>query len=264
MRGFAAYVVVFILSLGGIDVSANPITIIAHRGASYAAPENTMASFELGWNWADGIELDIQRSKDGRAMVIHDADTARVSDKDYSIPSTDSAVLRTVDVGSHKDKKFAGEKIPFVEEVLAAQPKDRIIFIEIKCGQDVLPVLCDAIKSSGKQDIVHIIGFDIDVITAFKKIIPTIPVYWLCSKPQYDSAAIIKLVKEHCLDGVDLGFKAVDKPLVDAIRSAGLKTYVWTVDNPLEMKRMIDAGVNGITTNRPDVANNVLRHYKTQ
>ncbi|MEN6356851.1 MAG: glycerophosphodiester phosphodiesterase family protein [Armatimonadota bacterium] len=247
-------------------MSARTIQIIAHRGASYTAPENTLASFELGWKWADGVELDIQRSKDGKAMVIHDADTNRVSDKILSIPGTDSATLRTVDVGSYKDKKYAGEKIPFIEEVLAAQPKDRILFIEIKCGQDILPLLCDAIKTSGKQEVVRIIGFDINVITAFKKMMPTVPVYWLDAtnkaNPTYDSAAIIKTVKDHGLDGVDLEMTAVDKPLVDAMRSAGLKTYVWTVDDPLDMKRIIDAGVDGITTNRADVLNNVFRHTK--
>lgn len=247
-------------------MSADSIEIIAHRGASYAAPENTMAAFELGWKQADGIELDIQRSKDGRAMVIHDADTNRVSDKDFSISGTDSSMLRTVDIGSSKDKKYAGEKIPVIEEVLAAQPNDRILFMEIKCDQDILPLLCDAIKTSGKQEVVRVIGFDINVITAFKKMMPTVSVYWLDAtnkaNPTYDSAAIIKTVKDHGLDGVDLEMTAVDKPLVDAMRSAGLKAYVWTVDNPLDMKRLIDAGVDGITTNRPDVARSILKGCK--
>lgn len=268
MYRFTIYAVALILSLGGSSLSAHTIQIIAHRGASNTAPENTMSSFELGWKWADGVELDIQRSKDGKAMVIHDADTNRVSDKNYAIPGTDSATLRTVDVGSFKDQKYAGEKIPFIEEVLAAQPKDRILLIEIKCGQDILPLLCDAIKSSGKQDVVRIIGFDINVITAFKKMMPTVPVYWLNAtnkaNPTYDAAGIIKTVKDHGLDGADLEMTAVDKPLVDAMKAAGLTTVVWTVDDPLDMKRVIDAGVDGITTNRPDVANNVFRHYKGQ
>jgi glycerophosphoryl diester phosphodiesterase len=244
-------------------VSLNSIEIIAHRGASFVAPENTMASFALGWQWADGVELDIQSSKDGRAMVIHDPDTGRVSDRNLLISDTDSSILRTVDVGSHKDRKFAGEKIPFLEEVLAAQPMDRTLLIEIKCGRDILPLLCDTIKSGGKQDVISIIGFDIDVITAFKRMMTAIPVYWLNrtdkANPTYNSADIIRLVTDHGLDGVDLEASAVDRPLVDAMRSAGLKTYVWTVDDPIDMKRIIDVGADGITTNRPDLARDIFK-----
>jgi len=101
--------------------------IIAHRGASYLAPENTLASVKLGFEQgADAVEVDIHLSKDKRLMVNHDKDTRRTAKgRNYLIKETDSKVLRVLDVGVWKDDKYKGEKMPFLDEVLLEVPLEK-------------------------------------------------------------------------------------------------------------------------------------------
>lgn len=234
---------------------ANATEIIAHRGASYEAPENTLASFKLAWQKkADAIELDIYLSKDGKVMVSHDGTLGRMTGKDISIKDSTSEEIRALDAGSIKGKQFAGERIPFLEEVLKTIPRGREAFIEIKCGTEVLPALQKIIKESRKEKQLRIIGFDLNTIAAFKKLMPNIPVFWLQSKGKaatYSSRFIVD-VKSHGIDGLDLLYDGVNKEYVDAVKAAGLKLYTWTVDDPNEAKRLASLGVDGITTNRPD------------
>lgn len=234
---------------------ANTTKIIGHRGASYEAPENTLASFRLAWQKkADAIELDIHMSKDGKLMVSHDGSTGRMTGKDLVIKDSTAEELRALDAGSIKGKQYAGERIPYLEEVLKELPRGCGAFIEIKCGKEALPALQKAIKDSRKERQISIIGFDLDTISAFKVLMPKIPVFWLQSKGNAAnySPQFIESVKQHGIDGLDLLYDGVNKEYVDAIRAAGLKIYTWTVDDPTEAKRLADLKVDGITTNRPD------------
>jgi glycerophosphoryl diester phosphodiesterase len=109
--------------------------IIAHRGASHDAPENTLASFKLAWEQkADGIEGDFYLTKDGKIVCIHDKTTKRTSGQkvELDVAASTLAELRKVDVGAWKDPKYAGEKMPTLEEVLAIVPAGKVFFIEIK------------------------------------------------------------------------------------------------------------------------------------
>ena len=236
--------------------SASATEIIAHRGASFYAPENTLASFKLAWQMkADAAELDIHLSKDGKIFVIHDASTARTTGKDLSIKDSNSSEIRALDAGSYKGKEFENERIPYLEEALATIPRGRRMFVEIKCGQEVLPALQNAIKASRKERQIRIIGFDLDTIAAFKKLMQKIPVYWLQSKGNTDSynMQLIESARSRGIDGLDLNNTGLDKEFADAAKAAGLKLYVWTVDDPVEAKRLVSLGVDGITTNRPDL-----------
>ncbi|MDA3818126.1 MAG: glycerophosphodiester phosphodiesterase family protein, partial [Prolixibacteraceae bacterium] len=119
-------------------------TFIAHRGASYLAPENTLASAKLAWELGvDAVEVDVYLSADNRVMVIHDKTTKRTSGDgtNYKVAKTNSDVLRTIDVGSYKSEKYSGEKIPFIEEIIETVPDKKTLVIEIKYGAEVLPVL---------------------------------------------------------------------------------------------------------------------------
>src|SRR5262245_4724666 len=101
-------------------LSAAPkVEIVAHRGASYDAPENTLASLKLAWEQkADASEFDVFLSKDGKIVVIHDADTKRTAGVDKKVVSQTLDELRALDVGSWKNAKFKGEKIPTLDEML--------------------------------------------------------------------------------------------------------------------------------------------------
>src|SRR5689334_354029 len=107
--------------------------VVAHRGASHEAPENTLAAFRLAWEQgADAIEGDFYLTRDREIVCIHDDNTKRTSGEDLSVAASTLAQLRRLDVGRWKDPKWKGERIPTLTEVLATIPAGKRIFIEIK------------------------------------------------------------------------------------------------------------------------------------
>ncbi len=129
----------FCLALCATSGCRGPVEIIAHRGASYDAPENTLAAVRLGWERQADVEVDVYLSKDNRMVVIHDASTKRTArGVDLKVKETDAEELRKLDVGSFKDQKFAGERIPFLAEVIETVPPAQKLYIEIKCGKECI------------------------------------------------------------------------------------------------------------------------------
>jgi glycerophosphoryl diester phosphodiesterase len=244
------------------------VEIIAHRGASYDAPENTVASFKLGWKQnADADELDIWLSKDGKVVVFHDNNTKRIAGVDQLLANQTFAELRALDAGLWKGESWKGEKIPTLEEALATQRAGKRMFIEIKCGPEILPELERILHESGKKPAeLVIIGFGYDTMKAAKARFPQIPVFWLVS-PDKESrgrapavAELVTQAKSAGLDGLDLNFKfAIDAAFVSQVKDAGLKLYVWTVDDAKVAGKLAALGVDGITTNRPQWLREQLR-----
>ena len=247
MKG-VLFIVAMMLGLN----SMAQITYIAHRGASFLAPENTLAAAKLAWELgADAVEIDVHRSKDGRVMVCHDYTTKRVAGKNLRIKYANSDELRQLEVGSWKDQKFAGEKMPFVEEVLETLPPGKRLFIEIKCGSKILPALKKALDGSGKASQVVFIAFGWHTIINTKRTFPQNACYWLSENRKKAERRLDKLANYH-LDGLDLDHQLVDAALMRRAKEAGMELLVWTVDDPQEARRLLDLGVLEITTNRPD------------
>ena len=157
-------ILVLIVSFAGIVGCNSSVEIIAHRGASYLAPENTRASVVLAWEKDADVEIDVHLTRDKRIVVVHDATVKSAAGGDMRISDTDSRELRELDVGSHKGSQFAGEPIPFLEEILQTIPPSRRLFVEIKCGPEILPYLQQALEDSGKIPQIAIIGFDLENI----------------------------------------------------------------------------------------------------
>ena len=242
---------------------ANAVEIVGHRGASYDAPENTLSSFRLGYQQkADADELDIYLSKDGKIIVLHDASTARTGGVTNKVATQTLEEIRKVNVGDWGKWKGKGfdEKVPTLEEVLALIPDGRHLFIEIKCGPEVLPELEQTLKRAGKKpEQTVLIGFGYETVKAAKEKLPNLQVYWLAgpegkglAKKYKPVDELIKKAKAANLDGLDLeqGFP-IDAAFVKKVHDAGLKLYTWTVDDPAVAKAETAAGVDGITTNRP-------------
>jgi len=228
-------------------------TIIAHRGSSFAAPENTVAAAKLAWEQnADAVELDIHLSKDNQIMVMHDSNTKRTTGQSYPISETHSDILRTLDAGSWKNDQYKGEKIPFLEEMIATVPSAKKMVIEIKCGIEVLPALQQVVKRCGKNDQLIFIAFDWETILATKQLFPSNACYWLSSSASEVSVKIGEAAQKG-LDGINLNNKIVDQETVKKVKELGLEILSWTIDDPEEAKRLIQLGVTGITTNRPDL-----------
>lgn len=251
------------------ETDVGKIEWIAHRGASYDAPENTLSAVNLAWkHGVDAVEFDIHLTGDNRLIAFHDFDTLRVTGgeegggrkliiKDETVES-----LQKLDVGKWKDAKFAGEKAPTLEDVLATAPKDssRRFFIEIKVGPECADAFEETIKKvSLPMEQTAMISFKLDTCREIKKRLPDMKVYYLHSmKPDKETGEVISIeelistAKAANLDGLDLSYKGpIDAELVKKVHEAGLEIYAWTVDEPADARRMIAAGVDGITTNRP-------------
>jgi glycerophosphoryl diester phosphodiesterase len=231
----------------------NPSTmIIAHRGASHDAPENTLASVNLAWErGADAAEVDVHLSKDKRIMVIHDADTKRTTGDKMVISESLSPALRSLDASYGMDQ-FRGERIPFLEEVIATIPDGRVLFIEVKTDTVIIPYLSALLHDFPEKSKIRVISFDFDVCAMMKREIPVIPVYWLhyTLSGSYKSEWI-RRASEAGLDGLNFKYIGISKDYVEAVHRSGMKMFTWTVDEPEDAARLIESGIDGITSNRP-------------
>lgn len=242
-----------ILMLMSVITECQSTIIIAHRGASYDAPENTLASVNLAWEKdADAVEIDVHLSKDNRIMVIHDEDTKRTAGRKLVIRESLSNDLRNLEVGSYKDPKYTGERIPFLEEVIRTVPGGKMLFIEVKSDTSILPFLAKEIQSSYKKDQLNIISFDFEVVAGIKQLLPGIPAYWLHSSVTGGyKTRFIEEARKANLDGLNFHYEGITEAYVAAVHEAGMKIFSWTVDDPEKTRRLIRIGIDGITTNRP-------------
>ena len=227
------------------------VSIIAHRGASYLAPENTIASAKLAWkHGADAVECDIWLSKDNKIIVSHDGNTKSTTGHDHKISETNSDVLRKLDAGSWKDPKYKGQKLPFLHELIKTVPAGKEIVIEIKCGPEVLPLLKETIAGYAAKRKFTFICFDLPTITATREAFPQYPCYWLCDNPSLLEENFHK-VKEAGLQGFSLNYRLITREIVDRASEMNLEVFAWTVNDRDEAHRLISLGVMGITTDRP-------------
>ncbi len=229
-------------------------TFIAHRGASFIAPENTIASAKLAWELgADAVECDIHLSKDNRIMVIHDKDTKRTCSgkKNLEIADAPSTLLRDLDAGIWKDEKYKGEKIPFLTEIVETVPAGKTLVIEVKCGIEVIPPLVRMMEKCNKKEQIVFIAFDWKTMVEVKKTFPENKCYWLSSSKNGLHKKIVEAA-ENGLDGVNLHYSVIDEEIVRIAKENKLEVLSWTVDDPAEAKRLTELGVTKITTNRPD------------
>src|SRR5262245_57354057 len=126
----------------------DPVEIIAHRGSSFLAPENTRGAMELAWQeGADAIEGDFRLTRDGQIVCIHDASLKRTTGVDRRVEKCDLAELQSFDAGSWKGPQFAGERIPTLTEILATVPDGKRIYVEVKCGPEIVEPLYDVVNS---------------------------------------------------------------------------------------------------------------------
>jgi glycerophosphoryl diester phosphodiesterase len=237
------------------------VEIIAHRGASFDAPENTLSSMKLAWEQkADAVELDVWLSKDGEVIVFHDSDTKRFEATPRKISTLTWRETQVLDVGSWKGAQFKNERIPTLDSILATIPPGKRAVIEIKCGPEVVPELQRVVRASGRPDKDFVvISFNFDALNASKKAFPNVPHLFLHdykqdtkTKKYPELKPLIARARAAGFDGLNLQFRwPIDRAFVDEVKAAGLKMYVWTVNDAAVAARLAEAGVDGITTDRP-------------
>lgn len=249
------------LMLPLFTLGASALEIIAHRGASHDAPENTLAAFRLGWEQgADAAELDIFLTRDGRIAVLHDATTRRTTGVDLRVADATLAQVQALDAGSKKGAPWTGERVPALEEVLAGLPAGKRLLIEIKCGPEVLPALERAMAASGHAaEALVLIGFDYVTMQAARQRFPRAPIYWLAryradkkTGAMPDIETLIAQAVAARFDGLNLDHKfPMNAAFVAQVRAAGLKLSAWTVNDAAIARRLAAAGIDGLTTDRP-------------
>ncbi|MHB8951571.1 MAG: glycerophosphodiester phosphodiesterase [Pirellulaceae bacterium] len=237
--------------------------IVAHRGASEEAPENTLAAFRLAWELgADAIEGDFYLTRDGHMVAIHDETTQRTAGVDLRVADATLAQLQALDVGTWKADRFRGERIPTLEQVLALVPLGKKIFVEIKCTAEVVPKLHTILRESCVPlDQIVVISFHEVVITQCKQQMPQVPAYWLTGYTQQESTGtwspsreeVLRILQRSGADGLDTegNRQVVDRAFVEQLRARGLGFHVWTLDDPADARYFQHLGVDSITTNRP-------------
>lgn len=244
------------------------LEIIAHRGYSAIAPENTVAAFKLAWEkGSDACELDLYLTADNQIVLFHDADTKRTTGIEGKVIEKTLTELQKLDAGLWKGEMWKGEPVPSLAQALATLPEGKQrFFLEIKDSARVIPVLARELEGwKERADQLCIIAFDRKVAQEAKKAMPWIAVYRLSSgetkdKTPVDLTQLILDTKADGLDGLDLGLKFNWTPeLVEQVRAAGLKLYAWTINTPEDARRLAALGLDGITTDDPVMLRESLR-----
>ena len=235
--------------------------IVAHRGASRDALENSIAAFELAWQQgADAIEGDFLMTKDGHIVCFHDRDTKRLTGIEQVVDQSTLAELRELDIGRKRGEVFKGTRIPTLEEVLATIPAGKKIYIEIKCGHEIIPPLLDTLAASGlRADQVVVICFKESILRALKAKAPEYAVSWLCSFKKEESGEIPPTL-DHVLatlerikaNGLSSDMR-IPQAVVETVREHGYAWHVWTVNDVAQAKRAQQLGAASITTDIPNV-----------
>lgn len=238
--------------------------IVAHRGASADAPENTLAAFRAAWALGvEAVELDVRVSRDGVVVVIHDETTARVAGVDRPVAAQTLAELRALDVGAWRGPAFAGERIPTLAEELALVPAGATLFVELKTTAADAPAVAAAIRAApplapGAQ--VAWQSFDADALAALAAAHAG-PTYWTLGAPRDDAdrivpypPAVLAATAARGFTGLALDARAVTPALLADARAAGVAIDVWTVNDAAALAAWLATDARFIETDRPDLA----------
>ncbi len=231
---------------------------IAHRGASGHAPENTLAAFKLAVEMgAQFIETDLQLTRDGRIVAMHDATVNRTTNGRGRVGKMSFAEVRGLDAGawylSDDGRSFKGERVPTLDEILQfAVDADVPFYLELKSseGWGMELLMAGALKKTGEISRAVVISFDPNVLLAMRRAAPMAMTGLLVERPtQQTVEQAIEIGARQLLPNG----KSLTAELVTAAKGQGLGVVAWTVDEPEEMRRLAALGVDGIITNYPDV-----------
>lgn len=236
-------------------------TLIAHRGESHDAPENTLPAYRTAVERGFGFECDIYRSADGRLFTFHDRDLKRTTAGANTNRCVDvdwEGTVSKVNVGGWgkwKGSRFDPTRPALFSEVLALARDGREIYVEVK-GNDPswVPTIADELR---KAKNVHpgnvlFISFGDRVCAALKRALPDYRVYFLTTAKTFTAEKLVAKLASMGVDGVDISFDPaiIDRAYVKTVKAAGYSFHVWTVDDPKTAKEAFARGAETVTTNR--------------
>jgi glycerophosphoryl diester phosphodiesterase len=242
------------------QMKKSKLLIIAHRGASGYAPENTLAAFKKAIELkADYIELDVQLTKDGELVIIHDSNVARTTNGTGEVCELTYEEIRKLDAGKWFHMKFSEQRIPTLQEVITVCSGKIGLLIEIK-NPNLYPSIAEKLALELKKnnldapqnDEVIVQSFDFELLKTFNKFAPNIPL-GLLVKYRVQGISNIQLKEWSSLVNYLNPNKAlVTKRFIRRIHSNKLKVFPYTVRDKKSIKRLIDSKVDGIVTDYPD------------
>ena len=240
--------------------------VIAHRGASAYFPENTMPAFEAALTMnAEMIELDVLLSKDGVPVVIHDAKLNRLTDRRGFVRDHTLAELKELDAGAWFDSKFAGTRIPTLEEVLQFAQDSIALNIEIKTGAvtderdgGIEEKSLELVQKYGMRDHILFSSFDYRAVEHLKQLQPDIPVALLYDRRQSTGRSPSELISDYNADAFNCSYRQLTKVRQEDLKAHHIPTFIYTVNQPGRMKTLIEKGITGLITNKPDVLREVV------
>jgi glycerophosphoryl diester phosphodiesterase len=231
------------------------VEIMAHRGASDAAPENTMAAVKKAIeDGADWVEIDVQETADGEVVVFHDSDFMKLAGVNLKIWDATMADLKDIDVGSRFSPEFREERVPTLAQVLQ-ECQGRIgVNIELKYyghDQDLERRVVEIVETGGMTNSVICMSLKLDAVKKIKSLRPTWRAGLLMSVAAGDLASINA-------DFLAVNASFVDRRFVRQAHAINKQVFVWTVNDAVSMSTMIGRGVDGLITDRPALARSVL------
>ncbi len=245
------------VSLGRLnaDPAVDHALVMAHRGSSFAAPENSVSAINQAIvDGADWVEIDVQETSDGEIVVIHDSDLMKLANFSKKIWESTLAELQAVDIGGRWGQAFMGERVPTLREVLRAA-RDRVnVLIELKYyghEKQLEQRVIDIVEQEGMIHQVMFMSLKPSGITRLRQLRPS----WKCG--------ILLSVSIGSLEQLDVDFLAINarfatRKLIRRIHRSGRDVFAWTVDEPTMISSLMNRDIDGIITNRPDIARQVL------
>jgi glycerophosphoryl diester phosphodiesterase len=240
--------------LQGMQVQ-DEVKVIAHRGAAGAAPENTLASIRrANADGTDWVEIDVQETADGEVVVIHDSDFMKLAGNPLKVWEGTLAQIQDIDIGSWFAPEYSGERVPTLREVLAEVAGQSRLVIELKYyghDQRLEQRVVDIVEQAGMVDDVAIMSLKYEGVQKIRKLRPDWTIGLLAVK------ALGNLTR------LDVDFLAVNTGMatpgfVRRAQDSGKRVWVWTVNDAVTISRVMSLGVNGIITDEPALAREVI------
>jgi len=238
--------------------------VIAHRGASRLAPENTLPAFRLAADvGADAVELDARLSADGAVVVVHDLTLDRTTNGTGTVTATSLTELKSLDAGAKFGARFAGERIPILDEVFEAIGRRVLINVELKDYESVFDrrlaeAVVRIVRHHGLERRVLLSTFNPFGLRAVRRLAPDVPralLLWATEKRWMQLASRRLAAFEACHPHE----RMTDRHMIAAEHAQGRRVNVWTVNDADRMRELLLLGADGLITDAPDVAQQAVR-----
>ncbi|MDR1290891.1 MAG: hypothetical protein LBK06_06790 [Planctomycetaceae bacterium] len=278
---FLVWQVLLLVGFSGVVLAGDGMPVlgrvnVAHRGASFLAPENTIEAFKIAVSaGANGAECDVYKTVDNVLVLSHDKSTRRTGRENLDITKSTFDELRKLDAGSWKGKQFKNEKIPTLDEYLELLKGTSCSpVVEIKM-EKIEDLVIDTIRKHDMISETAIIAFSESVVKRVRSLEPNICAAWLygeslngkgSAEDNAERLAEFLLKKSRELDTnvLDLQHSMLSKKLITKLKESGIHVWCWTVNSTEQMEILLDWGVESITTDRPELLNEVLKKRKAK